>query len=217
MQSKETIRIRGARQNTLKGFDLDLPVGKLIAITGLSGSGKSSLAFDTIYAEGQRRYIQTFSPYARQFLERMDKPRVDCIEGIPPAIAIQATNLIKTSRSTVGTITEICDYMKLLWPRIAALHCSRCGKPVCKDTPSTVWEAVQQRAIGNRHMQALVCFPLSLTKNLTVTDAVAMLKQQGFLRIWQNHQALPLEENGKKLKRPNTTPVTQDRLSCRPV
>src|SRR5712664_2283852 len=133
----DVIRIRGARQNNLKKLDLDLPLNELLVVTGVSGSGKSSLVFDTLYAEGQRRYIETFSPYARQFLERMDKPRVDSIEGIPAAIAIQATNRVKTSRSTVGTMTEICDYMKLLWPRLAKLHCSRCGREVHKDTPTT--------------------------------------------------------------------------------
>ena len=106
--------IRGARQNNLKGIDLDLPLGKLNVITGPSGSGKSSLAFDTIYAEGQRRYVETFSPYTRQFLDRMDKPQVDEIRGIPPAIAIEQANPVKSSRSTVGTMTEINDYLKLL-------------------------------------------------------------------------------------------------------
>ena len=110
------IEIRGARQNNLKGIDVDLPLGKLTVVTGPSGSGKSSLAFETIYAEGQRRYVETFSPYMRQFLDRMDKPRVDDIRGIPPAIAIEQANPVKSSRSTVGTMTEIIDYLKLLWP-----------------------------------------------------------------------------------------------------
>ena len=106
------IEIRGARQNNLKGIDLDLPLGQLNVITGPSGSGKSSLAFDTIYAEGQRRYVETFSPYTRQFLDRMDKPKVDRITGIPPAIAIEQSNQVKSTRSTVGTITEINDYLE---------------------------------------------------------------------------------------------------------
>ena len=120
------ISLRGVRHNNLKNFDLDLPLGKLVVITGLSGSGKSSLAFDTLYAEGQRRYIETFSPYARQFFDRMDKPRVDSIQGIPPAIALEQRNSVKTTRSTVGTMTEVTDYMKLLWPQVAQLHCRQC-------------------------------------------------------------------------------------------
>jgi excinuclease UvrABC ATPase subunit len=124
------IRLRGVRHNNLKNFDLDLPLGKLIVVTGLSGSGKSSLAFDTLFAEGQRRYIETFSPYARQFFDRMDKPQVDRIEGIPPAIAIEQRNTVKTTRSTVGTMTEICDYVKVLWPHIAQLYCRvRAARP----------------------------------------------------------------------------------------
>src|ERR1700704_5627733 len=122
------IVIRGARQNNLKGIDLDLELNKLHVVTGPSGSGKSSLAFDTIYAEGQRRYVETFSPYMRQFLERMDKPRVDDIRGIPPAIAIERANPVKSSRSTVGTMTEINDYLKLLWPRVARAFCPSCGR-----------------------------------------------------------------------------------------
>ena len=114
--SPPVIRLRGVRQNNLKNVDLDLPVNRLIVLTGLSGSGKSSLAFDTLFAEGQRRYIETFSPYARQFFDRMDKPKVDRIEGIPPAIALEQRNAVRTTRSTVGTMTEICDYMKLAWP-----------------------------------------------------------------------------------------------------
>ena len=119
----DVIQVRGARQNNLRGIDLDLPLGKLTVVTGPSGSGKSSLAFDTIYAEGQRRYVETFSPYTRQFFERMDKPKVDAIHGIPPAIAIEQTNNIRSTRSTVGTITEINDYLKMLFPRLADASC----------------------------------------------------------------------------------------------
>src|SRR5437667_4971400 len=132
------IRLRGVRQNNLKNFDLDLPLNQLIVVTGLSGSGKSSLAFDTLFAEGQRRYLETFSPYARQFFDRMDKPQVDRIEGIPPAIAIEQRNSVKTTRSTVGTMTELCDYMKLLWPHPARLYCRGCGQAVAKDSPVSI-------------------------------------------------------------------------------
>src|SRR5512135_729594 len=150
-QSHDCIRVRGARQNNLRGLDLDVPLRQLVVVTGVSGSGKSSLVFDTLFAEGQRRYIETFSPYARQFLDRMDKPQVDRIEGIPPAIAIEQRNSVKTTRSTVGTMTEICDYVKLLWPQIAQLYCRNCGQLVRKDTPQRVWEEVQrQKAEGRR-------------------------------------------------------------------
>ena len=123
------IVIRGARQNNLKNLTLELPLNELIVVTGVSGSGKSSLVFDTLYAEGQRRYVETFSPYARQFLDRMDKPQVDAIEGIPPAIAIDQTNPVRTSRSTVGTMTELNDHLKLLFARAARLFCRGCGAP----------------------------------------------------------------------------------------
>ncbi len=143
----DSIRIRGARQNNLKNLDLDIPARKLVVITGLSGSGKSSLAFDTLFAEGQRRYVETFSPYARQFFDRMDKPAVDSIEGIPPAIAIEQRNAVRSTRSTVGTMTEVCDYMKVLWPYVSTLHCRKCGEPVRKDSPHTIWEKLTKTEV----------------------------------------------------------------------
>src|SRR5207247_1453365 len=168
---QNVIRLRGVRHNNLKNFDLDLPLNQLIVITGLSGSGKSSLAFDTLFAEGQRRYIETFSPYARQFLDRMDKPQVDSIEGIPPAIAIEQRNAVRSTRSTVGTMTEICDYMKMLWPHVARLHCRQCGQPVRKDSPQQVWEAVGQysapKAFGGvQCSEMMITFDLPLTEKL---------------------------------------------------
>ena len=138
----DCVEIRGARQNNLKGIDLDLPLGKLTVVTGPSGSGKSSLAFETIYAEGQRRYVETFSPYMRQFLDRMDKPRVDDIRGIPPAIAIEQANPVKSSRSTVGTMTEINDYLKLLWPHVAKAFCPNCGREIRPETAQSIAEQV---------------------------------------------------------------------------
>ncbi|HEY2103949.1 MAG TPA: excinuclease ABC subunit UvrA [Chthoniobacterales bacterium] len=145
------VEIRGARQNNLKGVDLDLSLGKLTVITGPSGSGKSSLAFDTIYAEGQRRYVETFSPYMRQFLDRMDKPRVDEIRGIPPAIAIEQSNPVKSSRSTVGTMTEINDYLKLLWPHIAHAFCPNCGREIQPETAKSIADQVFSVFGGSRN------------------------------------------------------------------
>src|SRR5438128_8579058 len=172
------IRLRGVRHNNLKNFDLDLPIGRLIVVTGLSGSGKSSLAFDTLFAEGQRRYIETFSPYARQFFDRMDKPQVDRIEGIPPAIAIEQRNTVKTTRSTVGTMTELTDYMKLLWPHLATLHCRGCGKPVTKETPAQAWEAIsdlrfQISDLGKR--EVLITFDLPLSEKLSAEESLALV------------------------------------------
>lgn len=124
------IRIRGARQHNLKNINLDIPRDKMVVITGLSGSGKSSLAFDTIYAEGQRRYMESLSSYARQFLGQMDKPDVDYIEGLSPAISIDQKTTSRNPRSTVGTVTEIYDYLRLLFARVGHPHCPKCGKPV---------------------------------------------------------------------------------------
>src|SRR3984885_2701634 len=129
---------RGARQNNLAGIDLDLALNQLHVVTGPSGSGKSSLAFDTIYAEGQRRYVETFSPYTRQFLDRMDKPLVDEILGIPPAIAIEQANRVRTTRSTVGTMTEINDYLKLLVPRLARAFCPACQREIVPETATNI-------------------------------------------------------------------------------
>src|SRR5665213_2553838 len=133
-RKRAAIGLRGVRQNNLKNFDLDVPLRQLVVIAGLSGSGKSSLAFETLFAEGQRRYIETFSPYARQFLDRMDKPAADSIEGIPPAIAIEQRNTVKSTRSTVGTMTEITDYAKAFWARVSQLHCRQCGQLVTCET-----------------------------------------------------------------------------------
>ena len=148
------IRIRGARQNNLKNLDLDLPLNELIVVTGVSGSGKSSLAFDTVYSEGQRRYVETFSPYARQFLDRMDKPQVDRIDGIPPAIAIDQTNPVRTSRSTVGTMTELNDHVKLLFARAAVLYCRNCGREVRRDDAESIYRGAHARAARRRAERA---------------------------------------------------------------
>ncbi|MBI4574968.1 MAG: excinuclease ABC subunit A, partial [Planctomycetes bacterium] len=134
----DRILITGAAEHNLKGIDVSIPKRALVVLTGVSGSGKTSLAFDTLYAEGQRRYVESFSSYARQFLERMDRPDVDLVDGIPPAVAIEQRNTVRTSRSTVGTMTEIHDYLKLLWARAGVVHCARCGKPVSVDEPAAV-------------------------------------------------------------------------------
>ena len=178
-----TIRIAGARQNNLKNLDLTLNTGELTVITGVSGSGKSSLAFDTLYAEGQRRYVETFSPYARQFLDRMDKPQVDRIEGILPAIAIDQTNPVRSSRSTVGTMTELNDHLKLLFARGATLFCRGCGKRVRKDSPGSIFTALGQRARDFGDPRLVVTFAVQVPANFTEEEVRGFLDRQGYARL----------------------------------
>jgi len=191
------IVIRGARQNNLKNLSLELPLNELIVVTGVSGSGKSSLVFDTLYAEGQRRYVETFSPYARQFLDRMDKPQVDSIEGIPPAIAIDQTNPVRTSRSTVGTMTELNDHLKLLYARGAKLQCRGCGKPVNRDTPSSIFEHLEQ--LGETRL--VITFPVPIPKNFTEKEIEELLQRQGYTRLHARSKAL-LEVTQDRIKMP---------------
>src|SRR6187549_1427746 len=155
------IRIRGARQHNLKNLDLDLRTGEMTVVTGPSGSGKSSLVFDTLYAEGQRRYVETFSAYARQFLERMDRPAVDKVEGVPPAIAIDQTNPVRSSRSTVGTMTELNDHLKLLFARAAELFDKQSALRVRHDTPETIHAELMQRTRAD-NPRLVVTFPVEL-------------------------------------------------------
>src|SRR6187401_244490 len=144
--------VKGARTHNLKGVDVSMPLGALIIVTGVSGSGKSSLAFDTIYAEGQRRYVESLSAYARQFLERMEKPDVDRIDGISPAIAIRQKNSIRNPRSTVGTTTEIHDYMRLLFARVGRTFCRNCGREVIRETAEVVARQLGERPQGTRYL-----------------------------------------------------------------
>jgi excinuclease ABC subunit A len=191
--ARDTIVIEGARQNTLQNLSLKLPLRKLIVITGVSGSGKSSLAFDTIYSEGQRRYVETFSSYTRQFLDRMDKPRVDRIEGIPPAIAIDQTNPVRTSRSTVGTMTELNDHLKLLFARASRLYCRQCGREVRRDTPESIAAQLPDGA------RVLLTFPVTVPANFSREEVVDLLGKQGYTRIHR--------EEGGRLE------VVQDRIT----
>jgi excinuclease ABC subunit A len=177
------IGVHGARQNNLKNLSLDIPLHELVVVTGVSGSGKSSLVFDTLYAEGQRRYVETFSPYARQFLDRMDKPAVDRIDGIPPAIAIDQTNPVRTSRSTVGTMTELNDHLKLLFARAATLHCRNCGKPVRRDTAESIYADATQRAAATGDPRVYLCFPIPVPKNFKEAEVRQLLESQGYTRI----------------------------------
>ena len=185
-----SIVIRGARQNNLRNLDVELPTNELIVVTGVSGSGKSSLVFDTLYAEGQRRYVETFSPYARQFLDRMDKPKVDRIEGIPPAIAIDQTNPVRTSRSTVGTMTELNDHLKLLYSRAAQLFCRCCGVPVKRDSADSICDEVAMRLAvqGNLSARLIVTFPVPVPHNFSDTEVLDLLEKQGYTRVFARHE-----------------------------
>src|SRR5215510_1506876 len=196
--ARAAVHIQGARQNNLKNLDIAIPLNELVVVTGVSGSGKSSLVFDTLYAEGQRRYVETFSPYARQFLDRMDKPQVGSISGIPPAIAIDQTNPVRTSRSTVGTMTELNDHLKLLFARTATLHCRNCGKPVRRDTAESIYADATHRAAAAGDPRVYICFPIPVPKNFKEAEVRKLLEAQGYTRV---HERVA-----------DTLEVVQDRL-----
>ncbi len=174
------IRIRGARQHNLRNFDLDLPRGQVIVVTGPSGSGKSSLALDTLFAEGQRRYVESLSTYAKQFLERMEKPDVDAIEGMAPAVAIEQKNPTKTSRSTVGTATEVHDYLRLLYARVGRTHCPECDRRVFPDTVSGSVDRILALPEGTRFQ---IAFPLPRSEKSNHAALVENLRALGFVRL----------------------------------
>jgi excinuclease ABC subunit A len=219
--SREAIQLRGARQNNLKNLNLEIPLNELVVVTGVSGSGKSSLVFDTLYAEGQRRYVETFSPYARQFLDRMDKPQVDAISGIPPAIAIDQTNPVRTSRSTVGTMTELNDHLKLLFARAATLYCRCCGEPVRRDTAETIYADLTGRASA-ADPRLLLCFPVPVPKSFKESEVRELLARQGYTRFLESQRGNRRENAepaaaGKRRKSgssevPTVLEVVQDRF-----
>jgi len=213
---KDAIVVRGARQHNLKGFDLEIPRRSYTVVTGPSGSGKSSLAFDTIYAEGQRRYVESLSAYARQFLERMEKPDVDSIDGLSPAVAIEQKNPTKTSRSTVGTATEIYDYLRLLWARIGRTFCPVCGRELKPDTVQSVVDSIAALPEGTRFA---VAFPLRLSSKVTHDVVVENLRAQGFLRVSVDGRILHLDDvaaEGLNLTNVRELLVVVDRLTVGP-
>jgi excinuclease ABC subunit A len=188
------IRIHGARQHNLKDIDLDIRTGELTVVTGPSGSGKSSLVFDTLYAEGQRRYVETFSAYARQFLDRMDKPAVDKVEGVPPAIAIDQTNPVRSSRSTVGTMTELNDHLKLLFARAGQLFDRKTAQPVRHDSPDSIYAELQQRCASAGDPRIVLTFPVELPANTSPEQVEQWLSASGFTKVQAER-----EQSGRKL------------------
>jgi excinuclease ABC subunit A len=188
----DEIIISGARQHNLKNIDLKIPKNKLVVITGLSGSGKSTLAFDTIYAEGQRRYVESLSAYARQFLELMDKPDVDSIDGLSPAISIQQKTTSKNPRSTVGTVTEIYDYLRLLYSRIGIPHCPQCNLKITSQSVDSITDSILKYA---QQKKTLILAPIIRAKKGTYEKLFDELKQSGFARIRLDSQIINLEDD----------------------
>ena len=196
--SEGLIRIRGARQHNLKNLDLDIRTGEMTVVTGPSGSGKSSLVFDTLYAEGQRRYVETFSAYARQFLDRMDRPAVDRVDGVPPAIAIDQTNPVRTSRSTVGTMTELNDHLKLLYARAAQLFDRKTAQPVRHDTAQSIYADLVERGARHADPRLILTFPVELPANTSAEQLEQWLSASGFTRV-QAEREIDTEQGKHKL------------------
>ena len=212
-QKKEFIRIRGARENNLKNLDVDIPRNKLVVLTGLSGSGKSSLAFDTIYAEGQRRYMESLSSYARQFLGQMEKPQVESIEGLPPAISIDQKSTNRNPRSTVGTVTEIYDYFRLLYARIGIPHCPKCGKEIAKQTVDQMVDQIMELPEKTR-IQLLA--PVVRGKKGRHEKVLEQAKRSGYVRVLIDDNMYELSEQitlDKNIK--HTIAIIVDRLVVR--
>jgi excinuclease ABC subunit A len=211
--SLEVIALKGVRQHNLKNFDLEIPRNRLVVITGLSGSGKSSLAFDTLYAEGQRRYVESLSAYVRQFLEMMDKPDVDSIEGLSPAIAIDQKVTSRNPRSTVGTVTEIHDYLRLLFARTGHPHCPVCGRPVTAQTISQMVDQIQSLPEGTRYM---ILAPTVSGRKGEARKELARIAREGYTRVRLDGRIYDLEEVPEiDKKKAHSLEIVVDRLSVR--
>lgn len=209
MSTAEVIRVVGAEHNNLKNLSFDIPLHELLVITGVSGSGKSSLAFDTLYAEGQRRYVESFSAYARQFLERMDKPQVEQVEGIPPAIAIDQSNPVKNARSTVGTMTELTDHIRLLFAKMGQLHCEQCDEPVRRTSASGIAKTLLDQYRGQT---AIISFPYGRAAERTAKAIRLELQRLGFTRLLIDGQVVRLDASMPALRKNADLEVVVDRL-----
>jgi len=208
LSAQRQIHIQGARVNNLKNLDLSIKANQLTVVTGVSGSGKSSLAFDTLYAEGQRRYIETFSAYARQFLDRMDKPEVDAIDGITPAVAIGQSNPVRTSRSTVGTLTEINDYLKLIYARFAKLFCPECDTEIRAHSPESVVQELYEQL--QPQTGVMICLPVTIPEQFSNEEMIQLLAQQGYTRIHkQNNQIIEVIQDRVRLTPANSLRLTE--------
>ena len=211
---QDTISIRGARENNLKNVNLDIPRDKLVVLTGLSGSGKSSLAFDTIYAEGQRRYVESLSAYARQFLGQMDKPDVDQIDGLSPAISIDQKTTSKNPRSTVGTVTEIYDYLRLLWARVGVPHCPKCGKEIRRQTIDQIVDQILSLPEGTRFQ---LLSPVVRSKKGEHQKVFEEARKAGFSRVRVDGELRDLsEEFDLDKKKKHNIEIVVDRLILKP-
>src|SRR5271170_8093515 len=211
---QKTLHIRGAREHNLKNIDVEMPRDALVVITGLSGSGKSSLAFDTIYAEGQRRYVESLSAYARQFLGLMEKPDVDAIDGLSPAIAIEQKTAGHNPRSTVGTVTEIYDYLRLLFARVGTPHCANCGRPVQRQSAGQIADTVLGWPAGSR---IEVLAPLVRGRKGEFRELFESARKQGYVRAYVDGDLVELASPPKLNRRQNhTVSVLVDRLVVRP-
>ncbi|MFY9462895.1 MAG: hypothetical protein WAP52_01780, partial [Candidatus Sungiibacteriota bacterium] len=211
-KNNEYIRIRGARVHNLKGVDADIPKNKLVVITGLSGSGKSSFAFDTIYAEAERRFVESLSSYARQFLGVKDKPDVESIDGLSPAISIDQKSVARNPRSTVGTITEIYDYLRILFARIGVPHCPQCGKPIGRQTADQIVSAITALPKNN---EIAILAPLIRGKKGEHKTILEEIKRNGFLRVRCDGAVLLIEDALRQLidkKKKHDIAVVVDRF-----
>ncbi len=211
----DAIRIRGARQHNLQNVSCDLPRNKLVVITGVSGSGKSSLAFDTVFAEGQRRYVESLSAYARQFLEQMEKPDVDSIEGLSPAISIEQRTTSRNPRSTVGTVTEIYDYLRLLYASVGQPHCPKCGRPIQAQTVQEMVDRALRLPLGSKFV---VLAPYVTGKKGEYKKQMAEMVKEGFLRARVDGKFVDLDDPPELDKqKKHTIEIVVDRLVAKPA